>query len=496
MSEIRLVFQPHKPFSTKGSLLIYNGEDDPLFQDTLDIENRKKRDEFIRAASEEYPGIDPEQLKKALLKAVGDIVKDRQKAKDTADSKSEKDYLKDTPAEIQQAALDMLKSETLLEQISRDIEDIGVAGERELALTIYIIMTSRLLNKPLSAIVQGASASGKSYIIETISGLMPPEAVVKAHDFSDQALYYLPSGSLVHKIVISGERVNENNSKDGHAEKNTKAFREMVGSGELIKSVVIKGNDGKLETVIIRQQGPISYLESSTAAVIHEEDATRLLPLVTNESADQTEKIIEAQRREDKGQTLDEDKRQQIIRRHHTLQRLLKPLSVRIPYIDSISLPTANIVTRRTYQQFISVIKTIAVLRQYQKTIKIDESSGQEYIEADEVDYSIARDLMIGVLSRKYSPLNQQSRDLLDKILEKVGTDKEFFQKDCEMWCGLSNTTTRRRLYPLESAGIVTVNKEKKPYIYKVERPELADAVNLSLPLPKEIAERIAIMEG
>ena len=98
------------------------------------------------------------------------------------------------------------------------------------------------------------------------------------------------------------------------------------------------------------------------------------------------------------------------------------------------------------------------------------------------------------ILARTYSPLNQQSRDLLQKVLEHTDTDTEFTQKDCEQWCGLSNTTARRRLSPLESAGIITVNKENKPYRYKVEHPELADVADLSLSLPEDIAERITIM--
>ena len=46
----------------------------------------------------------------------------------------------------------------------------------------------------------------------------------------------------------------------------------------------------------------------------------------------------------------------------------------------------------------------------------------------------------------------------------------------------------------MELAGIITVNKESKPCRYKVEHPELADVADLSLPLPEDIAERIAIM--
>jgi hypothetical protein len=114
----------------------------------------------------------------------------------------------------------------------------------------------------------------------------------------------------------------------------------MVASGELKKAVTVKGQDGKPRTVLIHQPGPIAYLESSTATNIHDEDATRLLPLATDESASQTKRIIEAQRHEAKGQTISESKHSEIIDRHHTLQRLLQPIQVRIPYIDSISLPT------------------------------------------------------------------------------------------------------------------------------------------------------------
>ena len=494
MSDVKLDFQPDKTFSTKGTLIIYDSEDSPLFSDTLDIANRKKRNDCVKEVSGKYQGIESEQLEKVILQKVSQITKDKQKAQNDTASEAEKDYLKDTPPEIQRIALDTLKSEKLFERISRDIEAIGIAGERELSLTIYIIMTSRLLDKPLSAIVQGASASGKSYIIETVSKLMPPEAIVQAHDFSDQALYYLPSGSLKHRVIISGERVNEHRSKDNYAEDNTKAFREMVASGVLRKAVTVTGKGKKPKTEMIEQAGPISYLESSTAANIHDEDSTRLLPLVTDESANQTRRIIEAQRRDAKGQTISETKQQEIIQRHHTLQRLLKSLTVRISYIDSISLPETNIATRRTYQQFRFAINSVAFLRQYQKQIQHDEITGQEYIEADEIDYEIVYGLMNTVLARTYSPLNQQSRDLLQKVLEHTDTGTEFTQKDCEQWCGLSNTTARRRLSPLESAGIVTVNKENKPYRYKVEHPELADVADLSLPLPEDIAERIAIM--
>jgi DNA primase len=500
MSDVKLEFSPSKRYSTKGTLIIFGSDEKVLHSDTLDMADSEKRKKFANAVAAISKAIPKEQLEQAILEKVAQITARKREADDEKQDGRKGDPLDDTPQEVKEATLELLKSDTLFEQISADVRDIGVAGEDELASTLYIIMTSRLLDKPLSTIVQGASSSGKTYTIESVAKLMPPETVVQAHDFTDQALYYLPSGSLRHKVVISGERVQEHRGKDGYAEDNSKAFREMVGSGELRKAVTVKGPDGKPETVLIHQPGPIAYFESSTAANIHDEDATRLLPLATDESASQTRKIIEAQRREAKGQTVSEARRREIIERHHTMQRLLRPLTVRIPYSDSIVLPEAKIVTRRANEQFFSVIRAVALLRQYQKQIRDDETTGEQYIEADEVDYQIVYRLMKGVLVRKYSPMNQQSRDLLDTVLEKTGGDlgtgdyADFTQQDCEKWSGISNSNVRRRLKPLLSAGVIAVDDTSKPYKYKVAKPHLAEGADLNLPMPEDISERIAIM--
>jgi len=496
MSDIRLDFQPDKATSTKGVLVVFGDEKaGPLHSDTLDIANSKKRKQFVKDVNTAYQAVSQEQLEQVILEKVAQITTEKRKAKENTQDQ-EADPLASTPQEVKEAALELLKNENLFEQISADIRDIGVAGEEDLALLLYVVMTSRLLDRPLSVIVQGASASGKSFIIETVAKLMPPEALIQAHDFSDQALYYLPNGSLKHKVVISGERVQEYRSKDGYAEDNTKAFREMVGSGELRKAVAVKGPDGKLTTALIYQPGPISFIESTTATNIHDEDATRLLPLVTDESAGQTRKIVEAQRRKAKGQTVSESKRREIIERHHTMQRLLKPLAVRIPYSDNILLPETKIVTRRTNEQFFSAIRSVALLRQFQKR---NDAVEQNHIDADEIDYEIVYRVIKGVLNRKYSPVNQQSRDLLQTILEQTGPEadgkyEDFTQQNCGDWSGVSNTTVRRRLSTLVSAGAISVNADSKPYQYRVVHPELAEATDLNLPTPEDIAERIAIM--
>lgn len=501
--DVKLDFQPDRTHSTKGTMIVYSEDEStslPLCCDAFDIANDRRRAAFISKLTKEYPGISPKKVEQAMLEHVVRMITDRRKAGEKTDNEHGVNMLEITPQETKDAALQMLKDTSLLDQISEDITAIGVAGEEELSLILYTIMTSRKLNRPLSAIVQGASASGKSYIIENIAKLMPPEDVIQAHDFTDQVFYYMEQGSLQHKVIVSGERLHEHRGKDGEAQDNTKAFREMVGSGYLRKVVTVKVG-GELTSKIIEQPGPIAYVESTTATAIHDEDATRLLPLVTDESAEQTEMVVEMQKREVKGEKTSAAKQQDITQRHHAMQRLLKPYTVRIPYVDSISLPQTNIATRRTFGHLVSVIKAVALLRQCQKEVR-HGADAVEYIEADEKDYRIVYQLMRKILSRTYSPLNQKSKDLLDTLLEKTKPESDnftdgytsFTNQDCQAWTGLSEATVRRRLGSLIWVGIVTVDKSSKPYRYRVEKPELVGAVDVGLPDPEDIEERVAIM--
>lgn len=488
---------------TKGTLIAKrNG--DTVMVDTLDLAKESSRAQFIKKTTKKYPEADIEEIKEQLEKHIIAIAFELiQQSKVVVEAstrgKDEVDPLDTTPQEVIDAAFEVLTSKNLFELISTDIEALGIAGEEQLVQTLYIIMTSRLLEKPLSAIVQGASSSGKSYIIETVAKLIPPEFAVLAHDFTEQSFYYMEKGSLMHKVVVAGERLHDSNGRDGQAKDSSKAFREMVGSGVLRKAVTIKGTDGKHQTELIEQPGPIAYVESTTATAIHDEDSTRLLQLATDESSGQTQVILEAMKKEAKGQTADEMQKKEIIQRHHTMQRVLRPLKVRIPFIDRISLPEGSIATRRAFRQVISMIESVALLRQYQKTK--ENSGGFEYIDADQEDYRIAYRLINSVMSRMYAPLGQKSIELLNVVMEETKNEEAdadykyqcFTNQDCQRWIGVSEATIKRRLSPLAWEGIVTVDKDNKPYRYRVEKPELVKSVDVGLPHPDELAEKTEI---
>lgn len=154
----------------------------------------------------------------------------------------------------------LLEAPDLLDVVLRDIEHLGVVGERELSLSLYLIGTSRLLEKPLSAIVQGSTSTGKSFVAERVGRLFPDEVVIRAHDLSAKSLYYFEFGRLQHRFVIAGERSRVQNDETAEA---TKALREMRSDGELRKGVTVKARDDSgFRTQEIYQPGPIAFVET------------------------------------------------------------------------------------------------------------------------------------------------------------------------------------------------------------------------------------------
>src|SRR5262249_46475321 len=140
--------------------------------------------------------------------------------------------LAEMPTETREAAEDLLQAPNLTERICVYLEALGVAGENQLGLTLHLVGVSRLLDDPLSARIHGHTASGKSFVAETVFSLFPPECVLHATQLTPQALFHVPPGSLKHRLIVAGER---SRLTDRGAADATRALRELQASGRLTK---------------------------------------------------------------------------------------------------------------------------------------------------------------------------------------------------------------------------------------------------------------------
>ncbi|CAG0989378.1 hypothetical protein PHYC_02202 [Phycisphaerales bacterium] len=302
--------------------------------------------------------------------------------------------LAEVPKDIRDEAEDLLADPGLIARIQGHIELAGVVGERDLALTLYLLGTSRLLAKPVSAQVQGTTSSGKSMILDVVAGLMPGEGVFKATHLTANALYYTPYGALMHTWVAAGERSRREDDDQADA---TRALREMISAGELTKALPIKMPDGTFSTLLIHQPGPIGYVESTTNTNVFDEDANRMMPLSTDESPEQTARVVHAIAAAAQRESGDSAR---VVMLHQTVQRLLRRVRVRVPFAMAIAaaIPTSRPEARRSVGFILGMVRAVALLHQRQR--REGPIIHGDCINAALEDYSVARELLVSPLGR------------------------------------------------------------------------------------------------
>ena len=360
--------------------------------------------------------------------------------------KTREELLAEMPEDLRAKMELTLSSPNFLRWVVDGIEEAGVAGERFLALTIFLTGTSRHLGRPLAVIVQGPSASGKSYSIEQVAKLFPPEAILAATDMTRNALYYLEPGELEHRFVVAGERPRRQNDETAQT---TKALRELISAGHLEKVVTVSDGEGP-KTVKYRQEGPIAYVESTTAPELFEEDANRCLVLHSDERAEQTGKILLAEAKQLTGETAGE-RRDQVREEFQCLHRLLVPLQVVIPFAERLAelFPKEPLEVRRSFSQLTSMVQTIALLHQYQRE---RDEAGRIVAQAE--DYFLARLLLDEVFGQS---LGRKASEALKRFVARLRKlTGEHTAKELAQAMNMSERTVREHLAELLERGLVT----------------------------------------
>jgi hypothetical protein len=122
-------------------------------------------------------------------------------------------------------------------------------------------------------------------------------------------------------------------------------------------------------------------------------------------------------------------------------QRLLKPLSVQIPFASFIKFPTRPIRVRRDRLRFFALIEASALLHQYQRTTKA--VNGITHVVASLDDYELAVELSRSVLIRVLSGITPSCEQMISFVGEKFyNDDKTFGQSDVMAAMGWTSRTT------------------------------------------------------
>ena len=422
--------------------------DDAAYVDCISLDSARSRKRFTRTVME-MSGVSEDLIERELLKIA------EQQANQPPLSRVKSDRQPSPLTEQQRAEAEkFLRSPDLLDRIARDIREMGVEGERGVGLTTYLVLTSRLLSTPLKALVQGPSSAGKTFIVETVGGLFPESGLFRATSLSDQAWYYLPEGAIRHKAVVLGEREQSNDPARIDARR---AWRELMVSGEASRVLTVTDPaTGEPRTVKKTVQGPCAFIETTTSESIMEEDASRMLSLRPCESRCQTLRVIERAALDASGQGIRQGERDQIIARHHAVQRVLEDhtgIEILIPYARSISIPTDQIIARRAFGYVLAMVRSVALLRILQKPHGLR-------CQADISDYEIAYPLIGPLIERQLSSVTDVDRTTIDRIRE---SDLEVFTaSDVARLSGIGDRQARRRVARFHSIGVVQETEESR----------------------------------
>jgi len=440
----------------RAVLRVFDG-DQLLEMETVDLAKTAKRSEFAQRLAERT-GVPVEDVENELLRISNErsAAKEPKPAPEPVDDLGEQTLaaLEQTDPEVRKEAERLLEDPALIDRIGADIEAVGVAGEDDLRLFLYLIGTSRLLPRPLAAIVQGQSSSGKSYTVDKVAGLFPPESVVLATQMTPQALFHMPNGSLSHRWVVAGERSRIENDDTAEA---TRALREMLSGGRLSKLMPTKVA-GEIVTVRLEQEGPIAYVESTTLSRVFEEDANRCIMLSTDERRVQTKTIMRRLALVASGKVQTEGPR--IVARHHAIQRLLERRIVVVPFAERLAevleVFADRVECRRAYPTLLSVVQASALLHQRQR--KTDQDGR---LIAEPADYGIAARLLSGPLARTIGEsLSDPARRFLDRVLAEVDCPVDplpvpFRVKDVRQRLKTGRSTVSGFLSELEDKGFL-----------------------------------------
>ncbi|SPM43341.1 Mycobacterium numidiamassiliense ORFan [Mycobacterium numidiamassiliense] len=338
----------------------------------------------------------------------------------------------------------------ILDAVAEEVQ-CGLVGEERLAQTLYLVLTSRLLDKQVSAGVKGHSASGKSYTVETVTRLFPPEAYLEFTAMSEKALIY-SDDDYAHRTLVVYEITA---LREGVEDDMTSYFvRSLLSEGRIDYQVTVKGKDGGFTTKKIVKQGPTNLIFTTTKTHVHAENETRILSLATDDSREQTKRVLRELADESNGARDPEPWRD--------LQRWLADQEnrVTIPYgrqLAELISPVA-VRLRRDFGSLLALIRAHAVLHQASRS---RDDAGRIIATLD--DYDVVRDLVADTIAEGVGTIVSGTvRETVNAVKELASAHPwGVMARDIAAYLNLDKSNVSRRLAMAADDGYL-VNQEDK----------------------------------
>lgn len=303
---------------------------------------------------------------------------------------------------------ELVEAPDILEEFSKDLIKSDVTGEKDNGKLLYLALTSRVLDKIVSAAVKGPSSGGKSYLVKSVVSFFPETAVYQFTSFSEKTLFYTEE-PLSNRILILAEAA-------GGGEYQEYTIRTLLSEGRLEYEFVEKTAEG-LRARRICKEGPTGFITTTTRQRLHAENETRYLSLTVTDTREQTRQIF---------RSLASSPEPPDMERWLALQRWIEVQDNRvdIPYATQLAerMGDAAVRLRRDFSVVLSLIKTHAILHQATR-----ERDREGRIVATLKDYSRIREVVSGLIAEGVEAtvpkIVRETVEVVSQLIQESGED-------------------------------------------------------------------------
>jgi hypothetical protein len=298
----------------------------------------------------------------------------------------------------------LLDDPRLLHRIGRALRANGFAGSTKAARLVYLVLLTGMLHRPTNLHVDGPSAVGKNYLLNSVLALIPDEAVYLLTASSERTFVYTED-PLAHRHIVIAESAGLHQDGVGAT-----IMRSLTWDGTVTYEVVEKQRDGSMKTRKIHKPGPTGCITTSVKP-LDEELRTRFLTVSLRDDPAQTKLILQALGR------------QATIRPPHidTAAFLTAYRWLRVAGCHDVVIPFGKVLgdlfdssqvrARRDFPQLLSLISASAVLYQRQR-----ERDEQGRILASFLDYAAVFFLVADVFGAAKSEVTKTQREAIDAV--------------------------------------------------------------------------------
>ena len=354
-----------------------------------------------------------------------------------------------------------LEDPALLHRLVLETEAMGHVDDRENVAVLHLVIISRLSERPISVVVKGPSAEGKSHLVHKVLEVHPLTAAYTLSAMSEHALAYSEE-PLAHRFLVLEEAAALDKRFT------TYLVRSLLSEGRLRYETVEKTKDG-LKPRLIEREGPIGLISTTTAHSLDAETETRMLTLETQESSNHLKMVLLAIA----------ERRNRLVTRKipEDISAALRWLElsgkrrVVMPYAHWLAdrLPVQAMAARltRDFDGLLAIIEASSILHQRQRS-RDDEGR----IVASVADYAVA----VSTIGRAFElaandSITERQRDVYELVkLKKEAVSVSAVAREL----GIHPSNASRHLRALAAKGFLinsNAGEKGKPATYEVATP-------------------------